>query len=129
VHAKLVALVIATIALAPIQSDAAVTAVVSGPGNSGTSTYTTPVAVLAKGAPMNFVNVDVEIHNVVASTAQGSRSGRPWCPATGFCPLFWSEVIGAGTTPILGLANASQGSTFEFLCVIHPNMRGTIIVA
>lgn len=110
-------------------SHAAVSAVVAGPGNSASSTYTTPVAVLAKAGPMNFVNVDIEEHNVVASTAAGSRTGRPWCPATGFCPLFWSAVISTGgTTPILGLSNVAQGSSYEFLCVVHPNMKGTIVV-
>ncbi len=120
---------IAVVALAGLQpSQAAVTAVVAGPGNSATSTYTTPVAVLAAAGPMNFLNADVEDHNVQASTAAGARAGRPWCPTTGFCPLFWSQVIGAGTTPILGLSGAARGSTYEFLCVVHQNMKGTLVV-
>lgn len=87
-----------------------------------------PVAVAPRGGPLLYVNADLAPHNLVAADAFRS-GGRPWCqsyPADG-CPLFWSELIGPGVTPVEGLEDTPPG-TYGFYCEVHPAMRGTLVV-
>lgn len=102
--------------------------VLAQPGSFATS-YTTRATVAQKGGRLTFVNGDLQPHDVVAYGHTGPGD-QPWCAKfpKGKCPLFWSELIGAGqTTPVQGLENLEPGSTYTFYCTIHPSMRGTLV--
>jgi polyvinyl alcohol dehydrogenase (cytochrome) len=87
-----------------------VSVALAGPG-SFASTYYTPVAVMAKGSPLQFLNVDVPLHDVVSTEG-----------------LFSSPLIGLGqTTPVAGTEKLPTGQ-YNFFCSLHRNMTGTLIV-
>jgi len=93
-------------------------------------------------------NLDTAWHDVVALDAPRPMDSAPWCvhflpdPDTGAstCPLFWTPLIAPGgsdpqgvaarkhDTQVQGLQDAQVGSTYRFICSIHPNMVGTIEV-
>lgn len=92
--------------------------------------FATPVVVAAKAAPLTFVNLDQIRHDFVATKRAGGSG--PWCsryPA-GACPVFWTDLIGGGTTaPVQGTANLTSGERYEFVCTVHGVMKGTLIAA
>jgi plastocyanin len=123
-------LVLAAAVTASVPAEAAVNLVVAGPGSQATQSYVTPVVVTTVGGPLTFRNQDVQTHNVT-SDAVGPDS-QPWCEffAAGGCPLFWSPSTDAGgrESQVGGLENAEAGETYGFHCVIHPQVRGTLVV-
>lgn len=107
------------ITAAPADAAAQVGLAVPGSAIAG---YATPVIVVAKAAPFNFVNADAIAPHDIASVAPGSVRGRY---------LFASDVISASqaVAPVLGMENTTTGSTYEYFCTIHPaTMKGTIVV-
>jgi plastocyanin len=125
--------------LAPTQAQAVGTPVIiAGPGGA-TVNYTQPVAVAQPGDDIDLIVVDIAPHDVV-SIAKGPDTA-PHCsedsnpaPGTqrrfplGHCPVFWSELVGAGTiTPVRGLENIEPGEIYTFYCTIHSNMEGQLI--
>lgn len=106
-------------------------------------TYATAEVLARRDGVLTFVNGDAANHDVVARvrTRPGNElrpdhtrpdGSAPWCATAspGECPLFWSELIGGpgATTPVLGLADATVGTTYEFTCSIHPWMSGRLTV-
>jgi plastocyanin len=124
-------------------SQAAGMVYVSGPGGPYVN-YIPPVAVVRPGDTLTYANVDAFQHDFVADCNVNNPGPDPdcqkqaekdaWCDEVGFggtsgCPLFWSQLIGvAQTTPVLGVDNLTPGQTYAFICTIHGNMRGTLVV-
>ena len=111
-------------------ASAAVVATVPGGFASG---YVAPVVVLTEGEALTYYNFDVAPHNVVADSVYLSKKAArkaKWCTAfEGKCPLFWSPTITVGeSTEVLGLDALKSGDQYGFLCTVHPNMKGTLIV-
>jgi plastocyanin len=110
------------------QAIAADLVVLTLPGGD-TAGYVPPVVPADRSGTLTYVNLDIKRHNVVATEA--GPDTQPWCavfyPGKP-CPVFWSELIGTGkTTPVLGLANVVTARPYEFVCTIHPGMKGTLI--
>lgn len=105
----------------------------SGPGGFAAG-YVTPVVVTAPGEAITYVNFDVAPHNFVASDAflaKKQAKKAKWCSAydKGKCPVFWSPTITAGeTTEVEGVDLLKSGTQYEFICTLHPNMKGTLVV-
>ena len=96
--------------------------------------FVPPVVVIAEGEAINYTNADVAPHNFVADNAflprRAARKAK-WCSGfdAGRCPLFWSATIATGeSTEVLGLEPLKAGDQFGFLCTLHPNMKGTLVV-
>jgi plastocyanin len=106
---------------------------VSGPGGYAAG-YVTPVVVTAPGEAITYANFDVAPHNFVASDAFLSKKlakKAEWCSGyyKGKCPVFWSQTITAGeTTEVEGVDFLESGAQYEFICTLHPNMKGTLVV-
>ena len=116
------------LALAPLPSRATV-AIVAGPGSYAV-TYTTPVMVWSHdgGTTLQFVNADLQAHDVVSDETRAPGSNQ-WCPAGGGrCPLFFSDEIGiARVTEVKGLADVAPG-VYTFYCSPHSWMVGALVV-
>jgi plastocyanin len=106
--------------------------------------YATPVIVVSPGEQVSFVNIDLEMHDIVQDVEADGVSAKkvmPWCKkgkkkhahgghshGSG-CPIFWTPLISLGeTTPIYGLENVKSGEEYSFLCTLHHGMTGTLIV-
>lgn len=102
--------------------------IVAVPG-SYTVTYGTPVVVYTGAADVQFVNLDIQEHDVVSddTRAPGSTS---WCPANGpRCPLFFAPIRALGqTATVQGLKDVPNG-TYLFRCSPHSWMTATLVVA
>jgi len=84
---------------------------VAGPGAYST-TYLTPIVLVQAGSEkLNFLNLDLQRHNVV------SKDG-----------LFDSDLAGLGqTVPVRFSAHLTSGKTYAFYCTLHPGMFGQIV--
>jgi plastocyanin len=122
---------VALVGLLAAPSSAAVAA--SGPGGFAAG-YLTPVVVTAPGEAITYANFDAAPHNFVASNAFLSKKlakKAKWCSGydKGKCPMFWSQTITAGeTTEVEGVDLLESGAQYEFICTLHPNMKGTLVV-
>jgi FtsP/CotA-like multicopper oxidase with cupredoxin domain len=86
-------------------------------GGGASAGYSTRVAVVTQGSPVEFVNL-VQIPHTVTSVARDSE-GRP---------LFNVSALGGGNTvTVKGVEKLAPGS-YAFYCSFHPNMQGTLIV-
>ena len=123
-------LVGALAAAVPLSSAQAVVAA-APPGAAG-SGYATQTVVTATGGVVEFVNLDLDAHNLIAYQEylpKKEAKTQPWC--SGYkktkCPLFWSETIGPGETQVQGLEDIEPGD-YAFFCSVHPSMKGTLQV-
>ena len=101
------------------------------PGAAG-SGYATENVVTAAGGAIEFVNLDVDIHNFTAFEEylpKKEAKSTPWCGSykKKKCPVFWSETIGPGQTQVQGLDEIEPG-TYTFFCSVHPEMKGSLQV-
>jgi len=105
--------------------------IVASPANSILPYFVTPASVTTKGGTLEFVNLDIETHNVVAVGAYRPDGSASWCANApkGKCPLFWSPYVSASAVAVQGLDRAVPGAQYEFICAIHPGMRGTLVIA
>lgn len=93
-----------------------------------------PVVVIAEREGISYTNADIAPHNFVAADAflrKRAAKKTKWCSGfdKGKCPLFWSPTISlGGSTDVLGLERVRSGDRFAFVCTLHPNMRGTLVV-
>lgn len=114
----------------PAPADAIV--VFSGPGGFIVG-YTPPVAVTPVGGPLEYINGDIQPHNVIAYEdflPKKAAKKTPWCKGYGptKCPIFWSRTVPlGGTTTVEGLDNLTSGSQYVFFCSVHPGMKGTLV--
>lgn len=119
--------------VAAVAGPAAAVPVVTAPGGYQ-SGFLPPVVVIAPGESIEYTNLDVASHNFVAADAyvpKKSAKKVKWCSgfSKGKCPLFWSPAIGVGeTTAVQGLSRVKSGTQYGFLCTLHPNMKGTLVV-
>ncbi|HWC13480.1 MAG TPA: plastocyanin/azurin family copper-binding protein [Actinomycetota bacterium] len=112
---------------------------VAGPAGFA-SGYLTTTITMSKGDSLVFTNLDVFEHDLVHDTAGDGFGGKrnvAWCKKSsehahdhsGACPVFWSDLIGAGdSTEVMGLNRVKPGKTYSFLCTKHHNMKGKLIV-
>lgn len=84
---------------------------------SAAFTYVPAELTIPKGTPVEYTNLDVAPHNVIAL-----RNGRDGKPA------FASETIGAGTTVVVKGVDKLEPGVYDFTCTLHPEMLGTIYV-
>ncbi len=117
----------ALVLLAPMPAQAIVGA--AGPGSAEDGYVTPLIYVNTFTKTAFFVNADPEQqHNITAQRAFGPDD-QPWCEDGKPCPLFWTETISAGVTPILGLENTFGAVPYLFHCTIHPEtMQGELLV-
>ena len=107
--------------------------VATGPGGF-LAGFVPPAVVIAEGEGITYTNADIAPHNFVADGAflpKKAERRAEWCTSydRGRCPLFWSPTIATGeSTEVSGLERLSAGDQFPFLCTLHPNMKGTLIV-
>jgi outer membrane protein assembly factor BamB/plastocyanin len=90
--------------------------IVSGPG-AASAGYATPTMIAQQGGSLNYVNLDVVQHDVVADEA--GPDGQP---------LFRTPLLGFGQTAPVPLDKVQAGRSYGFFCSLHPNMRGTLQV-
>jgi plastocyanin len=84
--------------------------IIAGPG-AATTTFTTAKVVMLHGSKAVFHNFDIAPHNVKSTTG-----------------LFSSATVGLlGSANVNGVTKLKKGS-YNFICTIHPNMKGTLIV-
>jgi plastocyanin len=88
--------------------------------------------VASKSAPLNFVNGDVQPHNVVALGSYLKKKvakKTAWCKGFGLtkCPVFWSKTVPLGGQTEVLLSKTPAGQ-YQFYCTIHPGMKGTLVV-
>ena len=128
---RAVALACLLVLLVAVPASAAVVA--TGPGGF-VAGFLPPVVVIEEGEGITYANVDVAPHDFVADghfiPKKAARKVK-WCSGfdPGKCPLFWSPKIGAGeTTEVEGLERLTSGDQYNFLCTVHPNMKGTLVV-
>lgn len=113
----------------PAAGVAVPTANVTGPGSQNVG-YTMPAAVYVQGGSLTFANVDIFLHDFVATEDHGPGT-RPWCVdfAPGNCPLFWTPLLATGETALVqGLELTEAGRIYKFHCTIHPPMEGKLVV-
>jgi hypothetical protein len=94
-------------------------------------TYATTNVFVHRRLGLNYTNLDMNLHDVVARDDFRPNGSAPWCAdfPSGKCPLFWTPLIGQQQqAPVLGLADAEPGRDYTFYCSIHPLMVGTISV-
>jgi plastocyanin len=89
--------------------------VVAGP-LAQTAGYLTPNVTLTQGANLTFINADAVAHNV-ASTTIGADGQR----------LFASSNAPTGSHVVEGADQLAPG-TYDFLCTVHPSMKGKLEV-
>ena len=112
---------------------AAAAVVATAPGGYAAG-WIPPVVVIAEGEGIDYTNADIAPHNFVAANSYVPKKAAKktkWCSAfdKGKCPLFWSPTIGLGdTTTVSGLNRVVSGKQYAFICTLHPNMKGTLIV-
>ena len=117
---------------APAPAHAVVAA--AGPGAFQTG-YATRVVITAKGGPVTFFNGDVADHSLTAADARlpkriARKTARCRAYSARSCPLFSSPVIAGGqSAEVDGLGRVKPGRQYEFQCVIHNQMKGTLVVA
>lgn len=108
-------------------------AAAAGPGSYAAG-FATPVVVMTEGDGITFANTDVVPHNLTASDAfvpKKQAKRVPWCSGfpKGKCPLFRSDTITAGqTAEVEGLERVVSGKQYGFVCTLHTNMKGTLVV-
>ena len=119
--------------LVAIAAPAPAATVVTAPGGF-VAGFLPPIVVVAEGEGITYTNGDIAPHNFVASDAfvpKKEAKKTPWCSSydKGKCPLFWSQTISTGaSTEVEGLERIVAGDQYGFLCTVHPNMNGTLIV-
>ena len=128
---RLLALSCVFVGLLAAPASAAVVATAPGGFLAG---FLPPVVVIEEGEGITYANADVAPHDFVADghflPKKAARKVK-WCSGfdPGKCPLFWSPKIGAGeSTEVEGLERLRSGDQYNFLCTVHPNMKGTLIV-
>lgn len=96
--------------------------------------FVPPVVVIEEGESITYANADIAPHDFVADghflPKKAARKVK-WCSGfdAGKCPLFWSPKIGSGeSTQVEGLQRLRSGKQYNFLCTVHPNMKGTLVV-
>ena len=120
----------ALMAALPLSSANSVVAVATvGAAGSG---YTTETVVTVVGGTVEFVNLDLDIHNFTAFDTFLSKKdakSRSWCGSykKNKCPVFWSKTTGPGETQVEGLDTIEPGE-YTFFCTVHPAMKGTLQV-
>lgn len=72
---------------------------------------------LAEGSTLEFTNLDVAPHNVIAL-----RNGPDGKPA------FRTETITAGTTVAVEGLDKLKAGVYDYTCTLHPEMLGTVYV-
>lgn len=124
--------IVVVLVLGPIApARAAEVATVPGSFMAG---FVPPAVVIAEGEAITYSNADIAPHNFVAADAflpKKAAKKAKWCSSydAGRCPLFWSPTIGTGeSTEVSGLERLVAGDQFPFLCTLHPNMKGTLVV-
>ena len=125
------ALVVLGSGLIPSASQAAVQVVIAPPGSQLTGVYIAPVSVAVTAAEVTFVNLDAAAtapHNIKAVVF--GPDSAPWCGPypDNRCPLFVSALVTVGGTSTADLRNTDVGGTYDFVCSLHPNMTGSLMV-
>ena len=79
--------------------------------------YVPTEVTLAEGELLEFTNLDVARHDVVALNVDAHGE-----------PLFSTELIGAGQSVPVEKVEKLPAGVYEFTCTLHPQMLGTLFV-
>lgn len=93
--------------------------------------FTPPVLVINAGDTVTYTNADPLGRHDVVATVFGPDTPKcaEWRIPAGECPLFWTLTIGVGSSaPVWGLENVKPGDQIPFICTLHGNMDGTLVV-
>lgn len=124
--------------IAPSARGAGVPIIVSGPGSTYVG-YTTPAVAVQKGDTVTLIHLDTAPHDVVA--VEYGPDTAPYCGTDvspqpgiqrrfplGACPIFWTPLLTVSqTAAVEGLGNLVPGTTYNFFCSLHGNMKGTLV--
>lgn len=123
-----IAAAVAACLAASTSSHAAVQIAIAPPG-ADVIGFATPTMVAVKGQALQFVNADPVAPHNIESVEYGSNS-KPWCSEylVNKCPRFASALVEVGGTSTADLGATAVGKTYEFICRVHTDMRGTLNV-
>ena len=82
---------------------------------SSTKFYEPPTLTISKGTGIIWKNADSTLHTVTSGSAEGGESGT----------VFDSSYMAAGKTFQWTFSNAG---TFDYYCILHPFMKGQVVV-
>jgi len=102
--------------------------ILAGPGATLT-TYAGVVFVEA-GTGVEFVNLDIDQHDVLSYGTRPPDDPAPFCAnyPSGNCPLFRTDLIGlAQVDPVEGVEDLPTG-VYDFFCSFHDWMQATLVV-
>ena len=134
VHRKVAIASIAAMTSVVLTATAAGAVVAAAVPQSFQLGFATPVVVAPQGGPVTFVNSDTIPHNFQADgvfLSKKKAKKADWCALfpKKECPIFYSDAIGQGqTADVQGLENTESGQQYPFMCLLHPNMKGTLVI-
>ena len=133
-HRKIATAALAAMTSVVLTSSAAHAVIAAAVPQSFQLGFATPVVVAPVGGPVTFVNTDTIPHNIQADGVflpKKKAKKTDWCNLfpKKECPIFYSDAIGQGqTVDVQGLENTESGKQYPFMCLLHPNMKGTLVV-
>jgi outer membrane protein assembly factor BamB len=90
--------------------------VLSGPGAANAG-YATPATVMPKGGSLDYTNIDVARHDVIADDKGADGA-----------PLFASALAALNETVPVNRVEKLDSGQYAFHCSLHPGMHGTLVV-
>ena len=80
-------------------------------------TFAPETVEIARGDTLELINLEMPVHNVTSTVR--SKKG---------VLLFSSPTVGAGQTAVVRGVQSLKPGGYSFLCSVHPEMRGLLVV-
>jgi plastocyanin len=104
-------------------------AVAVSPPQGSTAGFATLQVIAVQGQALALVNADSVVHTLQSKATRTVKVRYGRKTYTVQVPLFDSgPVAGASAGDVKGVPNLKPG-TYEFLCGLHTNMKGTLVIA